>query len=161
MSINVVTINDKVMEIEQEIKQTKFTSDYQKAVINIMYTSNWMQNATAKLLKNYNLTEPQYNILRILRGQNGHPISVLDIQSRMLDKMSNASRLIEKLRLKEMVARKECSNDRRQVDVTITKAGLEVLTRLDSVIVQEEEKIKKLNTEEVNQLNKLLDKIRS
>jgi DNA-binding MarR family transcriptional regulator len=161
MSINVVTINDKVMEIEQEIKQTKFTSDYQKAVINLLYTSNWMQNATAKLLKNYNLTEPQYNILRILRGQNGHPISVLDIQSRMLDKMSNASRLIEKLRLKEMVVRKECSNDRRQVDVTINKAGLEILTRLDSVIVQEEEKIKKLNTEEVNQLNKLLDKIRS
>jgi DNA-binding MarR family transcriptional regulator len=149
------------MELEKEIKQKKFTSEFQKLWINIVYTSNWIQNSTAKLLKKYNLTEPQYNIMRILRGQAGNPISVLDVQSRMLDKMSNASRLIEKLRLKGLVERKENNEDRRQVDVSITQEGLDLLSKLDSLIKAEELKLRNITADEAKLMNKLLDKVRS
>ncbi|MCC9139060.1 MarR family winged helix-turn-helix transcriptional regulator, partial [Pontibacter silvestris] len=106
--------------MEEEIKQSTFKSEYQKAYINMVYTSNWLQQVQAAQFKPYGLTLPQYNILRILRGQHPKPATVSLLIERMLDKTSNASRIVDKLEAKALVTRKQCADDRRTVDVLIT-----------------------------------------
>ena len=113
------------------------------------------------VLKPYDLTLQQYNVLRILRGHYPKPITVIGIIERMLDKMSNASRLVDKLLLKKLVIRHECPNDRRAVDILITQKGLDVLTELDSMQKFWEEKLYGLSEAEANQLSDLLDKMRN
>src|SRR4051812_29759437 len=103
------------MKLEDEIKQKNFTSIYHKVNINILFTASWLSTQTARILKPYSITPQQYNVLRILRGQNANPASVGLIQERMLDKSSNASRLVDKLLEKKLIDRKTCPEDRRQV----------------------------------------------
>ncbi|MDP1744257.1 MAG: MarR family transcriptional regulator [Bacteroidota bacterium] len=150
------------MKIGNEIKQTKFKSEYQKMLINILFTSGWLTSKHASQLKPYGISSQQYNILRILRGQHPKPATVNLLIDRMLDKNSNASRLVEKLRLKKLVERAICPDDRRAVNVAITKKGLDLLIELDeheeSFINKE---LKKLSEEEAEQINLLLDKLRS
>jgi DNA-binding MarR family transcriptional regulator len=112
------------------------------------------------LFKPHDLSPEQYNVLRILRGQNGVPTTVSSIQDRMLNKMSNASRLVEKLKLKDLVRREECPSDRRQVDVLITEKGLELLRQLERQVEEGNRNIVNLTQEEAIQLNDLLDKLR-
>ncbi|MEX0883029.1 MAG: MarR family transcriptional regulator, partial [Cyclobacteriaceae bacterium] len=114
----------------------------------------------SKIFKPYDLSPEQYNVLRILRGQHPDPTTVSSIQDRMLNKMSNASRLVEKLKQKDMVCRKECIHDRRQVDITITQDGLQILKQLDEEIKTSNRNILNLDENEVIQLNDLLDKLR-
>ena len=121
------------MGIDQDIKQKKFKSEFQKAVINIFYTSGWLYNKHSQNLKPYGISNEQFNVLRILRGQYPNAASVKLLIDRMLDKNSNASRIVEKLRLKGLVERKECSADRRQVDVVISDKGLKLLEELDKL----------------------------
>lgn len=147
--------------IESEIKQTRFTSHRQKAILNIVYTANWFRSSQIKLFKQFGVSPEQYNVLRILRGQKGNAIGVNGIQERMLDKNSNASRLIDKLVEKELVDRKGCQNDRRQVEVFITQGGLELLSEMDVLIEQQEETAVNLSIDEAEVLNELLDKIRT
>lgn len=128
--------------------------------LNLLYTTNWLASSQACLLKPYDLTPPQYNVLRILRGQYPKPVRVNDIIERMLDKMSNASRLVDKLLLKGWVKRTECPNDRRAVDVVITEEGLALLLALDKMQEDWENQLKNLNEEEAKQLSDLLDKLR-
>lgn len=109
------------MKIEDEIKQSKFHSEYQKLAINILFTNQWLTTNTTKILKPFGISPQQYNVLRILKGQSPNAISVSNIMDRMIDKMSNTSRLVEKLRQKELIERVTCEKDRRQVDVKITK----------------------------------------
>ena len=118
------------MRLEDEIKQKKFKDEYHKLVVNLIYTGNWAKQVNVVLLKKHNLTSQQFNILRILRGQYPGPASVNLLIDRMLDKMSNASRLVEKLRQKKLVERRENDAD-RQADVLITKKGLELLEEID------------------------------
>ncbi|MES2395581.1 MAG: MarR family transcriptional regulator [Bacteroidota bacterium] len=150
------------MKIGNEIKQIKFKSEYQKMLINILFTSGWLTSKHACQLKPYGISGQQYNILRILRGQHPKPATVNLLIDRMLDKNSNASRLVEKLRLKKLVERAICPNDRRAVNVAITKKGLDLLIELDE---QEDgfidKELKKLSEEEAEQINSLLDKLRS
>ncbi len=150
------------MKIGNEIKQTKFKSEYQKMLINILFTSGWLTSKHACNLKPYGISGQQYNILRILRGQHPKPATVNLLIDRMLDKNSNASRLVEKLRLKKLVERAICADDRRAVNVAITKKGLDLLIELDeheeSFISKE---LKKLSENEAEQINLLLDKLRS
>jgi DNA-binding MarR family transcriptional regulator len=120
------------MKIEDEIKQKSFSSPYQKMMLNIYFTSSWFGTQTARILKPYRLTLQQYNVLRILRGQHTKPASVGLIQERMLDKSSNASRLIDKLLLKKLVDRKTSPSDRRQMEIRITQKGLDLLAELDN-----------------------------
>ncbi len=148
------------MSIEQDIKQSSFKSAHEKAVVNIVYTNNWLAGLQMEVLKPYDLTLQQYNVLRILRGHYPKPITVIGIIERMLDKMSNASRLVDKLLLKELVVRHECPNDRRAVDILITQKGLDVLAELDSMQKFWEEKLYGLSEAEANQLSDLLDKMR-
>lgn len=151
------------MSIEADIKQTKpFRTPYHRVMVNLIYTTNWVTDSQTRVLKPFKLTIQQYNVLRILRGQHPNPIKVADITERMLDKMSNASRLVDKLVQKQYVQRTECPSDRRAVDVIVTDKGLELLDKLDVYLsgwadVQRQ----KLTEEEATLLSKLLDRLRS
>lgn len=148
------------MKLEDEIHQKKFSSEFQKLTINLIYTNNWIASKHAEYFKNSDITIQQYNVLRILRGQFPNPSSVKLIKERMLDKMSDASRIIDKLKVKKLVIRKECPNDRRSVDILITEKGLELLKSLDTVDEAPKELFKSLTITEVKTLNDLLDKLR-
>lgn len=148
------------MKLEDEIKQKSFTSIYHRLTVNIMFTSSWLQSRHLRELKLFKLTPQQYNVLRILRGQHPVPASVGLIQERMLDKNSNASRLLDKLLLKKLIERKSSETDRRQMDVRITAEGLELLKKLDILQEQWNGELKTLTLEEAETVNALLDKMR-
>jgi DNA-binding MarR family transcriptional regulator len=148
------------MEIEKEIVQSKFRSPLQKGIVNIIFTSNWIHSRQAKVLKPFGLTIQQYNILRILRGQHPNPASITLLTERMLDKMSNASRLVEKLLTKGLVERTVCPSDRRQVNVVINDAGLELLEQMGKALDTFENGTGNLNDEELETLSNLLDRLR-
>jgi DNA-binding MarR family transcriptional regulator len=148
------------MKIEDEIKQKSFKSEFQKAMINLLFTAGWLEHKQTQFFKQWGISPQQYNVLRILRGQNNSPITVAAIQERMLDKMSNASRLVEKLKKKNLITRKTSKKDRRQVDIFITTNGLELLKEIDNYLHEQEKIIKKLSLNEVVELNRMLDKIR-
>ena len=149
-----------VMKIEDEIKQPIFKNEYSKMVINIMFTSNWINQKVHCFLKEFDLSPQQFNILRILRGQYPGSTTITTIQERMLDKMSNASRLVEKLRIKGFVTRDTDDSDRRQVKVKITEAGLELLKKTDSLNDKHNNFSDTITPEEAQTLNYLLDKLR-
>src|SRR5690606_17571768 len=115
------------MKLEDEIKQDKFHSQYHKLMINLLFTGNWVYYHNKKFLKRYGISPEQFNVLRILRGQYPKPSSINLLNERMLDRMSNVSRLVEKLRIKNLLKRSECPKDRRQVDILITEEGLALL----------------------------------
>ena len=148
------------MKIEDEIKQNFFKDDYQKLVVNLLYTSNWMNAQFELLFKNSGITLQQYNVLRILRGQYPKPSSIKLIKERMLDRMSDASRIVDKLVLKKLVIRNQCSNDRRSVDVVISEDGLNLLIAMDVLDEKIKEILKPLSKTEITVLNDLLDKLR-
>lgn len=147
------------MKLEDEISQKKFKSEHHKVLVNVLYTANWIDSIHSGKLKPHGITGQQFNILRILRGQYPKPASVKLLKERMLDKMSDVSRLVEKLRVKDLVERKTCINDRRNVDIIITQKGLDLLASLD-YLEDELRKILSLDSEEAEQLNVLLDKMR-
>lgn len=149
------------MKLEEEIGQKIFKNDIQKMMINIMYTSNWLQHILSDNLKDYDITPQQFNILRILRGQHPNPARMHLLQERMLDKMSNASRLVERLRRKGLVARKICRNDRRAVDVKITDGGLNLLKQLDSIENEWQNRFNNIDKKDINKLNTILDNLRN
>jgi DNA-binding MarR family transcriptional regulator len=148
------------MKLESEILQKEFQNEYHKAIVNIVYTYNWIIEKQTKLLKSYDISIQQYNILRILRGQHPQPATVKLIKERMLDKMSDVSRLVEKLRVKNFVDRHICQHDRRNVDVCITEKGLELLKELDPKENEMEKLMSNLNESEIGKLNTYLDKLR-
>lgn len=148
------------MKLEDEIGQKKFRNEYHKAAVNLIFTANWIQSFLGDTLKPYDLTVQQFNLLRILRGQHPSPASIKLLRERMLDKMSDASRLVEKLRKKGMVNREVSEIDRRNVDVVITEKGLETLSALDKYDNIYQERFSNLLEEEIVQLNNLLDKMR-
>ena len=148
------------MGIEQDISQAKFRNEFQKAGINLIYTFNWMNERVKTMLDEYDITPQQFNILRILRGA-GKPISTLQIRQRMLDKMSDTSRIVDRLLKKELVKKVTCEGDRRLVDVTISETGLALLGRIDSRQDEIDNIFKNLDEEQAITLNKLLDKIRN
>lgn len=148
------------MSIENDIKQKKFRSAYQRLTINIVYTANWMLYQQMELLREFDLTAQQYNVLRILRGQHPSPMKVNAIADRMLDKTSNASRLVDKLLAKELLVRKSCESDRRAVDVLITGKGLELLKEIDPLVIDLENEMDVITPEEAEMVSKILDRIR-
>ena len=148
------------MEIEKEIQQTNFKSQKHKAVLNILFTASWLGCQQQRFFKEHDLSPQQYNVLRILRGQKGNPITVNGIQERMIDRSSNASRLIDKLKEKKLTERITCENDRRQVDIVITKLGLSLLKEIDVEMEDEENNLGKITIKEAEELNRILDKLR-
>ena len=149
------------MSIEDDIKSTIKLKEDQKTMINLLYTSNWLKEKSLVFFKDSDLTSEQYNVLRILRGQKGNPANLSTIQERMLNKMSNTTRLIDKLIKKELVTRNTCESNRRKIEIYITNKGLKLLAELDSIVnANNKELTKNLNTGELETLNKLLDKLR-
>ena len=150
------------MKLEEEIKQNKgFKDEWEKAILNIIFTGNLINGYQARFLKQYDITPEQYNILRILKGQHPEPASVNLLKERMLNKMSNASRLVEKLRKKGFVKRDECQQDRRRVEVCITDEGLALLDRIEQAYPGAEQNYSHITQEEAEILNRILDKFRS
>ena len=149
------------MRIEDEIKQERFKNEYEKLTINLLFTVNWLNAKKLLCLKDFGLTPQQYNILRILRGQYPKPATVGLLCERMLDRMSNASRIVERLRTKGLVKRTECNSDRRAVDVVITGEGLELLEQADREVDKLNKELEVLELNEAREMNQLLDKIRS
>ena len=150
------------MKIEDEIKSTIPMDIAKKVLLNISFTKNVLGDNFQELIKPYDLSGEQYNVLRILRGQKGKPVNMCDIQERMIAKNSNTTRLIDKLLIKKMVTRNECPANRRKIEILITQKGLDVLGQLDPVIIEHEQFFaNKLTVEELEQLNNLLEKYRN
>lgn len=148
------------MKLEDEIQQKKFKNEYQKLAINIAYSYNWIGYTNHSKFKNEDITTQQFNVLRILRGQYPKPCNLKLVKDRMLDRMSDASRIVDKLKAKGFLERHECPNDRRNVDLLITEKGLELLKKLDYIDDEFKTIFKNLSVAEVKQLNDLLDKAR-
>ena len=149
------------MGIEKDIHQVKFKNARQKAMINLMYTYGWVMEHIKRVLSREDITHQQYNILRILRGSFPEPLSTLQIRERMLDKMSDTSRIVDRLVVKGLVKKVVCAKDKRLVDVTITEKGQKLLKSLDSSANHLEETMKHLTEKESELLSSLLDKIRN
>ena len=149
-----------VMELEKEIHQTKFEHEYQKLMLNLIFTSNWLNLKHTQRLKPYGISPQQFNILRILRGQYPNSATVTLLTDRMLDKSSNASRLVEKLRQKGLVDRCICPEDRRAVNVKITQKGLDLLKTLDAQSDYMHRDLQQLTEEEARVVNQMLDRVR-
>lgn len=149
------------MKLEEEIKQKEFTNVYNKLAVNIIYTNSWLDYHLQKRFKEHDLTSSQYNILRILKGQYPDKVSVNLLKDRMLDKMSDASRLVERLRVKGFVERETSKIDRRKVEVIITEAGLNLLKDLDVLENDIDKLLESLTEEEAETINNLLDKARN
>ena len=147
------------MSIENDINQSKFKSDYQKGVINLIYTYNWIREKLQGIFDKEDLTPQQFNILRILRGSQV-PLSTLKIRERMLDRMSDTSRIVDRLLLKGLVKKVINKTDKRLVDVTISPKGKKVLENMDKFENDIESLAKGLSVTEMKTLNMLLDKIR-
>jgi DNA-binding MarR family transcriptional regulator len=148
------------MRIDEEIQSTKFEDNYQKAVINIAYTDGWLNNIFRVHFEKYNLTHQQFNILRILRGQYPKPATVNLLKERMIDKMSDASRIVDRLVQKELVSRCTNTKDRRAVDVRISEKGLDILSKMDNEFKTKDFLKKNLTPHEAGILSDLLDKLR-
>ncbi len=148
------------MKLEEEIKQEKFNSEYHKLSINIIFTHSWLSYQQQSFFKKSNITPQQFNVLRILRGQHPKPATVNLLIERMIDKSSNASRIVDKLEAKGWVKRTTCPQDRRAVDVQITADGMELLKKMDRYEQEWEKGLHTLTLEEATQLNSLLDKLR-
>jgi DNA-binding MarR family transcriptional regulator len=148
------------MSLEQDIQQQTFRSEYQKALLNILFTSNYLIAIVNDFFKPYDITRQQYNVMRIVKGQLPKAASIQLIRDRMLDKMSDASRIVERLRLKNMVKREISPDDKRIVHITITDQGIKLLESIEMHVEEMEKSIKNLSPEEAGQLNNLLDKVR-
>lgn len=147
------------MGIEQDIQQTNFRNEYQKLGINLMYTANWLNEKIAHVLSREDITQQQYNILRILRGAET-PLSTLQIRARMLDKMSDTSRIVDRLVAKELVEKNTCPTDKRLVDVVLSKKGFTVLEKLDLLNSHLDALMKGISEKEAIAMNQLLDQLR-
>jgi|SRR6185369_8094401 len=149
-----------LMRLEDEIVQKKFRNETHKLGVNLVYTFNWLDAFSQKHFKQYGITGQQFNVLRILRGQHPNPATIKLLKERMLDKMSDASRIVEKLRVKGLVERHICASDRRNCDVFISAKGLKLLAEIDEQEKVMDEFFSKLSATEKKQLNDLLDKLR-
>jgi MarR family transcriptional regulator, 2-MHQ and catechol-resistance regulon repressor len=149
------------MGLEKDIHQNTFRNPRQKAMINILYTYGWTLERIKKFLAREDITHQQYNILRILRGSHPEPLSTLQIRERMIDRMSDTSRIVDRMVLKGLVKKTLCPKDKRLVDVTITEKGQKLLKKMDAEVDQIDSIMKSLTEPEAEMLSNLLDKLRS
>ncbi|MFM2136449.1 MAG: hypothetical protein RL021_1849 [Bacteroidota bacterium] len=148
------------MRLEDEIHQKKFLNESAKLAVNLIFTYNWLNQRQTAFFKQFGITPQQFNILRILRGMGGKPASVKLLRERMLDKMSDASRIVEKLRLKGLLERKVNSVDRRACDVVITEKGMQLLSVIDIEVSLFDQVFTGLEEKDKHLMNDLLDRLR-
>lgn len=148
------------MRLEDEIKQPQFKHPFEKAILNIRFTNGWLDQIILSVLKQHGLSEEQYNVLRILKGQYPKPSPLQLISGRMLNRMSNVTRLVEKLRRGGLVSREVCPANRRKVDILITQPGLDLLDEVAPQLEAELVRQQHITAEETTELNRILDKFR-
>ena len=148
------------MSLENDIRQEKFENEFEKVAVNVLFTGSWLYHTHSARLKNFGITPEQFNVLRILRGSHPKALMLADITTRMIDKSSNATRLVEKLRIKGLVKREICENNRRQVDIFITARGLDVLLKIDKESDAWLAALKNITKSEALEVNRILDKLR-
>lgn len=150
------------MKIEDIVKSKNAIAIEKKTLLNVMYSQNVISEKFNEVLKPFDLSAEQFNVLRILRGQDGKAVNMCMIQERMIAKTSNTTRLVDKLLLKELVTREICSENRRKMEITITNKGMDLLKKLDSLVINHEKSFaKNLTASELSTLNELLEKFRS
>lgn len=149
------------MKVEEILKTQKPLPEKKKLVINLLLTSNFASTKIADAMKPFDISVPQFNVLRILRGQKGKPANLSTVQDRMVNQMSNTTRLVDKLLEKQLVERSVCEENRRKIEIFITEKGLSLLKEIDPVIEATENEIAQpLSFEEIQRLNELLEKLR-
>lgn len=149
------------MKLEEELKMQQFTDNFQRAYLNIIFTANWMEANMQQKLKLYNITAPQFNVLRILRGQKGKPMSAYAIQERMIHRTSNVTRILEKLVEKNLVTRESSPNNRRMIDVKLTEEGLQLINSTDELAREAYNNMAEVLTEDdAGMMGQWLDQIR-
>ncbi|WP_118976485.1 MarR family winged helix-turn-helix transcriptional regulator [Taibaiella koreensis] len=149
------------MRLEDELKMQQFTDNFQRAYLNIIFTASWMETSMQQRLKHYNITTPQFNVLRILRGQKGKPMSAFAIQERMIHRTSNVTRILEKLVEKNLVTRESSPVNRRMIDVRLTSEGLDLVNSTDTMAIDAYKQMAcAMNEEEARLMGDWLDKIR-
>jgi DNA-binding MarR family transcriptional regulator len=149
------------MGIDKDIQQVNFKNAKQKAMINLLFSYGWVLEKIKNFLASEDITHQQYNILRILRGSVPEPLSTLQIRERMLDKMSDTSRIVDRLITKGLVKKAVCTKDKRLVDVTITEKGQKLLKKLDAENDHVESIMNNLSEKDAEMLSDLLDKLRN
>lgn len=147
------------MEIGSELKQRKFRNEYHKLTVNLVFTYNWLSKELDLFFKPYGITQQQFNILRILRGNKG-PLNILKIRSRMIDRMSDTTRIIERLVKKGLVIKVVNAYDKRMIDVDITPKGLQLLSKIDLKENDLDNIVSGVTHQQAKNLSYLLDKIR-
>ena len=148
------------MTIESAIHQKTFRNEYNKAMVNLLFSHDWLEEKIKSFLVTEKITPQQYNILRILRGSN-KPLSTMQIRDRMLDRMSDTSRVVDRMLIKELVIKKINTTDKRLVDITITEKGLRILEQLNGRNADLDNIMGSLSDDEAKMLNHLLDKLRN
>lgn len=150
------------MQFKENIISNNEGNKYQETYLNLLFTSSWLQLQSTKLLKRYDISPEQFNILRILQSLHPKPATIKLLTAQMTDKMSNASRLVEKLKQKGLVERESCDDDRRRVNVSLTNKGLEMLEKTACLVEENiESNMRNLSIEQLAQLNELLQHLRS
>ena len=149
--------------IEEEIKQKEFINIFIKTDVNLLFTSSWLQNEFNRFFKKFSITRQQFNVLRILRGQHPNAASLGQITERMVERMSNATRLVEKLQQKGLVTREINLQNRRQLDIRITETGMTLIQKIDKVLIADNSpnRYKQASAEELELLNDILNRIRN
>ena len=149
------------MKIEEIIKSNSVLPPAKKTLLNLMYTQNWTSERFNEVLKNFEISAEQFNVLRILKGQKGKPTYMSIIQERMIAKTSNTTRLVDKLLLKGLCTREVCPDNRRKIEVSITEKGINLLEKVNPKVEEFESTwVQNLSTEELHTLNELLEKLR-
>lgn len=148
------------MALQEDTKNSRFENIHQQAVVNVLFTHGWCNEKLKAAVVPYEITIQQFNVLRILRGQHPKPATINHLRRRMLDKMSDASRIVNRLIQKELTVKQESSNDKRSVDIIITKKGLNLLEKMDKEVDLSVTTSSNLTVEEAEKLNFLLDKMR-
>lgn len=149
------------MKLEELIKQTKpFKSEWHKLLINLQVTNSWINGFFLQQLKPFDLTPQQYNVLRILRGKYPQAYQNKEIEERMIDKSSNASRIVDKLKSKQLIQRTEGETDRRQVNIKITKKGLDLLDTINAHMESLLPEVKQISEKKSRAMNLGLDELR-
>jgi len=149
------------MKLEDEIKQTKpFKSELQKLILNITFTGSWLNGLSTEMLKPFDLSGPQYNVLRILKGKFPESYCNQEITARMIDKSSNATRIVDKLIIKGLAKRSENPSDRRAVEIVITEKGIELLNEIEMNGFNAYLNLVKIDEERAKQINVWLDELR-
>lgn len=150
------------MKLEEELKTDQFLNTHHRAIVNIMYTANWFLSNINAILEPFGISEQQYNVLRTLKNNRGNPMKLYMISERMIHRTSNVTRLVEKLRQKGLLKREVCEENRRQVDISITKKGQELLEKINPLIMEQQKEISsKWTREEAETIGRLMDQVRS